>query len=308
MHILPAPWPEALRLNGKIDFSLAPSGWERGGVESFPVPAIWRSGPRFPTGLTDIPFAPAVRFFEGELALLSAPCVALVGSRKATQRGLEMARRLAKHVSRGGGVVVSGGAHGIDEAAHRAAEGRTIMVLGQGLRAPRTHRLDRLIGQVLGSGGLILSEFRPEHHGTRFTFPQRNRVISGLSTCTVVVEASARSGALITARHALEQGRDVWVVPDHPLASTGQGNLRLLAQGAMPLCSAHGWAESIQLRPDVARHAHHPLLDHIGEGQPTVGELLDRLDLPLHALLAQLMELSDQGAILRLAGDRVART
>jgi DNA processing protein len=142
--------------------------------------------------------------------------VAIVGTRRPTERGRLAAARIATALTNAGAVVVSGLAVGIDGAAHAAvvaAGGPTIGVLGSGHERlfPRAHR--RLASEVLVHGGVLVSEFWPEHPPSRRTFPQRNRVISGLSDATIVVEAGLQSGALITAKWALLQGRDLFLVP-----------------------------------------------------------------------------------------------
>lgn len=186
----------------------------------------------WPEGLDHVPKAPGVLFLRGDRGLLRAPRLAIVGSRHCSPTGVRMAQRLAREVAERGGVVVSGLAYGIDEAAHLAAPARTIAVLGQGLDRPLTLRQQQVQERILSAGGLVLSELAPDAPATRWTFPQRNRIIAGLARATIVVEAARRSGALITARMAMELGRDVLAVPGSPLDPMSEGCLELIASGA----------------------------------------------------------------------------
>mgnify|MGYP001819284062 FL=1 len=162
----------------------------------------------------------------------------MVGTRRVTPLGRDLTTRVATRLAEAGAVVVSGLAMGVDAAAHLAAleAGRpTVAVVGSGLDAPEPgvhHRLARRIA----AGGAVVSELAPGVRATRGTFPRRNRIISGLARATIVVEAPARSGALITARHALEQGRTLLVAPGRPLDRHVAGNLALLRDSpARPL-------------------------------------------------------------------------
>lgn len=196
--------------------------------------------PGFPPRLRDIDPPPAVIFGWGDRACLTADrTVAVVGTRRPTLNGRQMAARIATRLTEAGAVVVSGLAIGIDGAAHAAtvaASGRTVAVIGGGHAhpGPRAHRA--LSRAILDSGGAIVSELAPDTTPTRGTFPRRNRIISALGDTTIVVEAPARSGALITARHALEQGRSVLAVPGRPGDPSVAGCLALLRDSpARPL-------------------------------------------------------------------------
>jgi DNA processing protein len=173
--------------------------------------------PGYPTRLRAIELPPPVLLVDGDVAALSATrTVAIVGTRRPTERGRLIAARIAAAIARAGAVVVSGLAVGIDGAAHAAvvAEGRpTVAVLGSGHERlyPMAHR--RLAADVVATGGAVVSEQFPNARPTAGTFPQRNRLISGLADATIVVEAGVRSGALITADWALGQGRECFLVP-----------------------------------------------------------------------------------------------
>ena len=195
-------------------------------------PFVCAGEPEYPSALVGVPFAPTVLFYEGNLALCDERGVAVVGARRCTPDGLSVAGRLAGAVCGAGGVVVSGLASGIDSAAHRASGGRTIGVMGHGLSSRGRAGLAGLVRWVVEQGGLVLSEFPPLWPPSRFSFPQRNRTIAALAQATVVVQAGARSGSLITARFAGEVGREVLAVPGSMDAPAYAGCLRLISQGA----------------------------------------------------------------------------
>lgn len=194
---------------------------------------ITQHDPRYPALLLHIPDPPPVLYCHGELD--GAACyIAVVGSRKATSYGLSSTRRLSRGLSAGGISVVSGMARGIDSAAHHGAldgGGRTIAVLGSGLE--RIYPAEnRKLYQRIADNGAVISEFPLDAGPEPHHFPQRNRIISGMSLGTVVVEAAKRSGSLITARLAAEQGREVFAVPGSIQSATARGAHQLIKQGA----------------------------------------------------------------------------
>jgi DNA processing protein len=190
--------------------------------------------PGYPPRLRAIELPPPVLFVRGAVAALAADhAVAVVGTRRATERGRLASARIAAAIAATGAVVVSGLAVGIDGAAHAAvvADGRpTIAVLGSGHRHlfPRAHA--RLAERIVATGGAVISEMWPDEEPAPGTFPRRNRLISGLSSATVVVEAGGRSGALITADWALKQGRDCFLVPGPLFEPRSAGCLNWLRQ------------------------------------------------------------------------------
>jgi DNA processing protein len=177
---------------------------------------------------------PRVLFGLGDLAAARANrSIAVVGTRRPTALGRSLAMRVAARLVESGAVVVSGLATGIDSAAHASAldgGGRTVAVVGGGLDAPGPAINRRLAQAIIARGGAILSEHAPGIGPTRGTFPKRNRLISALATGTIVIEAPARSGALITARHALEQGRILLVAPGRPTDRSVAGCLTFLRE------------------------------------------------------------------------------
>ena len=201
-------------------------------VRALGIEVLTIESPDYPGRLRLLDLPPPVLFVRGSLAALDpAQSVAIVGTRRATERGLRIAGAISGAVSTTGAVVVSGLAVGIDGAAHAAAVacgGRTVAVLGSGHQRlyPRAHA--HLADQIVAGGGAVISELAPDVSGVPGTFPRRNRVISGLADATIIVEARERSGALITASWTLEQGRECFVVPGPIDAEQSVGCNRLL--------------------------------------------------------------------------------
>lgn len=199
----------------------------------------WRT-PAYAERLTEIHDPPPVLWVRGQTAWTNAPAVAIVGSRSGSVHGLEVARRLARDLAAAGVVVVSGLARGVDSAAHRGAldaGGVTVAVLGSGVDViyPPEHRG---LSEEICVKGAVVSELPPGSPPLASHFPRRNRLISGLALGVIVVEASERSGSLITARLALEQGREVMAVPGNVLSARNRGAHALLKDGACLVESA----------------------------------------------------------------------
>ena len=277
---------------------------------------------RYPSRLAQIPDPPLVLWVAGTRRVLDSVAVALVGSRAGSPYAREVAERLASDLSHRGVTVVSGLARGVDGAAHRGGlEGRggTVGVLGCGLDVvyPPEHR--QLISSVR-SRGAVVSEFGPSVPPLRFNFQRRNRIISGLSAAVVVVEANDRSGSLITARFAAEQGREVMAVPGSVLAGRNRGGHALIRDGAKVVETADDILEEIGQEHEVAvtgpgeptgTSAGDPLLQNMDAGQCyelaalaalsglETAELLSKLvDFELMGLVRR----SDTGQFLRLRG------
>lgn len=196
--------------------------------------------PYYPQKLRELRNFPPVLFLQGDKeALLPEVKLAMVGTRKATGYSLRVASMLAQSLSAAGVNVVSGGALGIDSAAHTGAlraGGKTIAVLGCGLGTDYL-RENAALRREISENGALISEFLPFSPASRTTFPLRNRIISALSLGTVVVEAGEKSGSLITARYAMEQGRDVFAVPGDVISSAFTGANKLIHDGAKPVFS-----------------------------------------------------------------------
>jgi DNA processing protein len=196
---------------------------------------IERGDTDYPALLDKIPDPPAMLYFRGALASIHNPQIAIVGSRACSRSGQRDAKDFSAHLSRSGFAITSGLALGIDTAAHLGAlenQGATVAVTGSGLDKVYPARNRALANRIVEANGLLLSEFPPGTPPRRENFPQRNRIISGLALATLVVEASDRSGSLITARLALEQGREVMVLPGSIHDPLKNGCHRLIRDGA----------------------------------------------------------------------------
>ena len=194
---------------------------------------LTRADPRYPPLLAEIPDAPLLLYVRGDPALLAEPQIAVVGSRNPTPSGIEITRDFARRLAADGLLITSGLALGVDGAAHAGAleTGRTIAVLGTGpdLVYPATHRD---LARRVAERGALVSEFPPGQGPSARNFPRRNRIISGLSVGVLVTEAALKSGSLITARFALEQGRDVFAVPGSIRNPLSRGSHELIRDGA----------------------------------------------------------------------------
>lgn len=215
------------------------------GRNKFEIRKVYINEENYPSLLREIKNPPDPLYYAGDISISNNICAAVVGSRRTTEYGKWTARALGGRIAAAGGVVVSGMAAGIDTCAHwgaiDAAEQsaadksiKTIAVLGCGIDIcfPRSNL--RLRDRI-AEGGLIVSEYPPGTRPTKFTFPRRNRIISGLSLATVVVQAPDTSGALITADMAADQGRSVYAVPGNINSIYHMGSNKLLRDGAMPL-------------------------------------------------------------------------
>lgn len=199
----------------------------------------------YPAALRDLPDAPPVLWARGNLGLLASPMVALVGARNASSLGLRMVRRLAERLGEAGHVIVSGLARGIDAEAHAAALGTgTVAVMAGGVDVVYPEENAALAAR-LAEEGCLLSEQPMGTVPQARHFPMRNRIVAGLSRAVVVVEAAARSGSLITARTALDQGRDVLAVPGHPFDARAAGCNLLIRDGATLVRNAEDVIEAM---------------------------------------------------------------
>ena len=207
--------------------------------------AQWLAGPQrslvpwgsaaYPPLLASIPDPPLVLFVEGDPAVLGLPQLAVVGSRSPTPIGRDTAQQFAEHLARSGLAITSGLALGIDAASHRGAlraSGRTIAVLGCGLDSIYPRENAPLAADIVASGGALVADLPTGTPPLKHHFPRRNRIISGLSVGTLIVEATLRSGSLITARLAAEQGREVFAIPGSIHSPLSHGCHRLIRQGA----------------------------------------------------------------------------
>jgi len=273
----------------------------------------------YPELLLNTADPPPVLYVSGDPAILGRPAVAVVGTRTPTPYGNHMARRIAGGLASRGIVIVSGLAWGIDTEAHRAAldsGGITAAVFGSGLDVVYPEQ-NKELARKISENGCLISEFPLGAPPEKFNFPRRNRIISGLSRAVVVVEAAGKSGALVTAGLALEQGRDVFAVPGRADSALSAGTIDLIKKGAGTVTCAEdvleaiGWhigkeverpESKIKLEPDEQR-----LCDLVGMGPAHFDELVRRLNLSPSRISAALLKLELAGLISRRPGNFVAR-
>jgi DNA processing protein len=280
----------------------------------------------YPANLREIQAPPGRLYVRGTLTEDDALAVAIVGARAATPYGVAVAERLAADLAAAGIVIVSGMARGVDSAAHRgalAARGTTVAVLGCGtdVAFPPEHAE---LACTISESGAVVSELVPGTPPLPMFFPQRNRIISGLSRAVVVIEAGEKSGSLITARLALEQGRDVLAVPGNILSGRNRGAHALLRDGAKIVESADDILEELGIaRTGVgsrtagranrqrlpAPDPEDPILACLTPGEPSdLDAISERTGLSPPRLLSRLFELELQGAIARVGGGRFVRS
>jgi DNA processing protein len=272
---------------------------------------VSRGRPGYPTLLRELHDPPARLYLRGGPAdVLDRPAVAIVGARSCSAYGAQVARELARDVAAAGAVVVSGLARGIDGEAHRGAlagGGLTVAVLGCGIDRdyPRAHH--RLAADIASSGAVV-AEYPPGIEPAPWRFPARNRIVAGLARATVVVEARARSGALITADFALELGRDVFAVPGEITSALSAGTNDLIRQGATPLLTAGDVLEALGLErsppriPDALSPGGQALLRPLSETARTLDELGRLTGLESSALAVALTELELAGLVAAADG------
>jgi DNA processing protein len=289
------------------------------------VSVLCDADPGFPRLLREIHDPPGILFVHGNLEPDDAMAIAIVGARHATSYGRQQAERLAGGLARAGLTVVSGLARGIDAAAHRGAleaGGRTIAVLGSGVLNVYPPEHGKLAEGIRESGALI-SESPPRAQPMSGAFPQRNRLITGVSLGVIVVEAAERSGALISARHAMEQGREVFAVPGRVDSRASRGCHRLIRDGAKLVESVEDVLEELGPLVEAAprsdgRVIHHPaelrlneqerqVLEAIESDPTSIDNVVAASGLPTHRVLSTISVLEMRRLIRRVSGNSVAR-
>jgi DNA processing protein len=265
---------------------------------------------RYPALLSEIATPPAMLFIQGDITLLSSPQIAMVGSRRPTYTGLELASEFSQGLSRAGWCVTSGLALGIDTACHEgalAANGKTIAILGSGLQHIYPKKNKALAEQLIERGCLI-SELPLLTPPMAENFPRRNRIISGLSVGTVVVEAALKSGSLITAHYAAEQGRDVFAIPGSIRNPLSSGCLSLIQQGAKCVTHIDDILHEInEIFPNHYQTTLNQTLDCTEQQVlacieyeiTTIDQICDRSKLSAQKVTAALLELEFSAAIKR---------
>lgn len=289
------------------------------------VRIITAGEPDYPESLTTLADAPALLFVRGQILHADSLSVAIVGSRHATAYGIRETERIARELARAGVTVISGMARGIDAAAHRGAldaGGRTIAVLGGGMKNiyPPEHVE---LAEAIAASGAVISESSPFTEAKGPMFPQRNRIISGLSLGVLVIEAADRSGSLITARHAGEQGREVFALPGPVSSRVSRGCHQLIRDGAtLVTCADHilehlgpvtatiETADGHSLRQPgelLLNDQERSILESIGAEATAIDLVARQSGLPIHRVLATISVLEMRKLIRRLSGQYVAR-
>jgi len=275
--------------------------------------------PEYPPALLEIPDPPTVLYVNGRVELLGRAAIAIVGSRNPTPQGVTNTARFAAALAQSGLAVVSGLALGIDAAAHRSVlegGGDTIAVIGTGIDRiyPAAHRD---LAREIGKRGCIVSEFPLGTPPIAGNFPRRNRLISGLSLGTLVIEAAVDSGSLITARLAAEQGREVFAIPGSIHSPLSRGSHALIKQGAKLVETVQDIVEELGgsqpfafptngTTKDAPKQAD-TVLEHLGYDPCSIDTLLTRTQLPIDALSTRLLQLELEGQLSCLPGGFVQR-
>jgi DNA processing protein len=315
----------ALALAGRPEEISAAAGRERAAAERLGARLVLSIDPDYPAALRQLPLPPPVLAVRGELP--DGPAVAMVGSRKADPYGKEVAELFARALAEAGVTVVSGFARGVDAAAHRGAlsapGGRTIAILGCGLEIdyPSGHAA---LGREIAARGALVSEFPCDAGPRSWHFPVRNRVIAALSAGTLVVQATAKSGSLVTARHALDLGREVWAVPGRIFDERSLGPNALIRDGATLVQHPREILETLfpgprplPLFPPEAPRPAEPepppgppgdVLSALPAGSSLAPEeLAEATGLAVDQVLGALLELELGGLVRRLAGGLYGR-
>ncbi len=284
----------------------------------------------YPQSLLSIADPPVLLYVKGRPAFLNMPAVAIVGSRNASAQGMLNADRFAQNLSEAGLTVVSGLALGIDTGAHTGAiksaqqgyAGSSIAVIGTGLDIVYP-AANRVLAHQIAEVGCIISEYPLGTPAIAHNFPRRNRIISGLSLGVLVVEAAAQSGSLITARSALEQGREVFAIPGSIHSPLAKGCHQLIRQGAKLVESAQDILEELRWQSTDSKNTHssgvqiaasnlsdpklQSLLENMGHEALSVDQLIVRTGLPVSSVQAALLNLELQGQIETLPGGQIRR-
>ncbi len=208
--------------------------------------------PEYPQQLRETKSAPFILFYIGNIELLKQKQLAVIGTRRYTEYGKMVVEKIIPQIAQAGIVITSGMAQGIDSLSHLATvriDKPTIAVLGAGLIKGRTGYNVNTINEILAHNGLIISEYPPHYPASKFTFPARNRIVSGLSLGTLVIEAGKKSGTMITVNYALEQNREVFAVPGNIFSDCSTGTHHLIKKGAQVVTSANDILEVLNFAP-----------------------------------------------------------
>jgi DNA processing protein len=281
------------------------------------VKVIALDSDRYPEMLRNIQDPPLVIYMKGDMTPEDKYAIAIVGSRKPTPYGISVTETMASELASMGFTIVSGLARGIDTAAHKGGVrcgGRSIAVLGSGIDVPYPPENKGLMERI-SKAGCVLSEFAPGTPPNKENFPRRNRIISGLSLGVLVVEAAAESGALITARYALEQGREVFSIPGNINSKVSSGTNELIKQGAKPVVKAEDIVEELapllrgfiksKEKVKISVSDEEKALCKIMTGEPKhIDDISRESGMPVSKALAVLLGLELKGIVKQLEGKR----
>ncbi|MFQ6606238.1 MAG: DNA-processing protein DprA [Fidelibacterota bacterium] len=293
--------------------------WERIQKRKVAIVTFW--DPDYPVLLKKIYDPPVILYTKGQSLKAEEDCVAVVGTRKNTPYGKQVAKNIVRELVQLGITIVSGLARGIDTLAHRETlnnRGRTIAVLGSGIDVMYPAE-NRSLAMAIRKEGTIVSEFEMGANPDAGNFPQRNRIISGLCQATIVVEAGHHSGAILTALNAVDQNREVFAVPGRVTDAKSVGCLRLIRNGAIPLENASQVLEHIQhkmfkpprpqqqqLRLDLTR-TERKLWDVLGSEPKHIDEIVTESQMGVTQVLATLLGMELKGAVIQLSGKQFVR-
>jgi len=286
-------------------------------IEQKGITALSFESPAYPEMLREIEDAPLILYMKGNIIPQDRYAISVVGSRKLTEYGASVADNFAGNLASMGFTIISGMARGVDSLSHRAAlkaGGRTIAVLGSGVDVPYPPENKALMEKIIESGGVI-SEFTPGTLPDKENFPRRNRIISGLSLGVLVVEATSDSGALITARYAADQGREVFAVPGNITSANSEGTNKLIRNGARLVRHANDIVEELApVLKGFIRSADKVAIDITDEekslctvlsGEPKqIDEISRESGLPAAKVLGVLLRLEIKGAVKQITGKR----
>jgi len=281
------------------------------------ITALSFESPAYPEMLREIEDAPLILYMKGNIIPQDRYAISVVGSRKLTDYGASVADNFAGNLASMGFTIISGMARGVDSLSHRAAlkaGGRTIAVLGSGVDVPYPPENKALMEKIIESGSVI-SEFPPGTLPDKENFPRRNRIISGLSLGVLVVEATSDSGALITARYATDQGREVFAIPGNITSANSEGTNKLIQNGARLVRHAHDIVEELApVLKGFIRSADKAAIDITEEekclctvlsGEPKqIDEISRESGLPAAKVLGVLLGLEIKGAVKQITGKR----
>jgi len=321
--------PDIARAAGVDTYSICPEAVVQAELKAATASGaqlVCRGDDLYPDSLDDLEDAPPMLWVIGNAALLSKPQIALVGARNASSLGGRMARALATDLAKSGFVITSGMARGVDTAAHLAAlKAGTVAVLGGGVDVLYPAENSRLAEDIVANGGVRLSEQPMALQPQARHFPARNRIISGLCRAVIVVEAAAKSGSLITARTALDQGREVMAVPGHPFDARASGCNMLLRDGARLVRSAEDVIDGLSPIADAAppqlplepvqperplaqvAQLHQQILDRLGPSPLGEDQLIRDLGASSRLVSPALTDLEMDGRISRQPGGLISR-